>query len=81
MKAKLEVASEKLHEDIYNVKPQGEVSELSSALGEIEMRKARGVATRSKVKWNRVIDKCTTKFFKAMRQKKSPKPLSHKLKM
>ena len=35
------------------------------------MRKARGATIRSRVKWQKVGDKCTAEFFRSVRQKKS----------
>lgn len=39
-----------LHEDVYNVHKQGEVNQLRNMLEDIETTKARGAATRSRVK-------------------------------
>ena len=58
VKAKLEVATANLHNDIYNVDLQGEVSRYKSILDEVEVRKTRGVMVRLKVKWQRVGNKC-----------------------
>lgn len=62
-KAKLEVATASLHDDIYNVKNQGEANQVKNILKDIEMRKARGVAIRSRVKWKKVGNKCSAEFF------------------
>ena len=67
--AKLEVATAKLHEDIHNVERQGEVHKLKHIMGEIDNRKARGAAIRSRVKWQQVGDKCSAEFFKSVRAK------------
>ena len=40
-------------------------------LEEIETRKARGATIRSRVKWQKVGDKCTEEFFRSVRQKNS----------
>lgn len=50
VKAKLEVATANLHNDIYNVDLQGEISRYKSILDEVEVRKTRGVMVRLKVK-------------------------------
>lgn len=68
IKAKLEIASTKLHEGMYNITLQGEVSKLSKAIEEIKIGKARGATIRSKVKWKQMEDKCTMEFFKLVRQ-------------
>ena len=49
-KAKLEVATAQLHNDIYNVELQGEVSHFKRILEKIELRKARGAMVRSRIK-------------------------------
>lgn len=67
IKAKLEIATTQLHHNMYNTEIQGEVSELSNALEEIEVWKARGAPIRSKLKWKQVGDKCTVEFFKYVR--------------
>lgn len=48
---------------MYNTTLQGEVSELSKALEDIEIVKAKGATIRSKVNWKQVGDKCTLDFF------------------
>lgn len=68
-KAKLEVATTSLHDDIYNVEKQGEVNQLENILKDIEIRKAKGAAIKSRVKWKKVGDKCSCEFFKLVRQK------------
>ena len=75
-RAKLEVSIAALHEDVYNVDKQGEVSRLNNILEEIETRKARGATIRARVKWQQVGDKCSTEFFKSVRQKNSQTVLS-----
>ena len=50
VKAKLEVATANLHNDIYNVDLQGEISRYKSILDEVEVRKTRGVMVILKVK-------------------------------
>lgn len=40
-------------------------------LEEIETKKARGATIRSRVKWQKVGDKCTEEFFRSVRQKNS----------
>lgn len=59
-KAKLEVATAILHEDIYNEEVQGEVNQYQRKMEDIETRKAIGATIRSRVKWQKVGDKCTT---------------------
>ena len=59
----LEVATARLHDDIYNVELQREVYQYKRTIEEIERRKARGASIRSRVKWQRVGDKCSAKFF------------------
>lgn len=49
-KAKLEVTTAKLYEDMHNLEKQGEVHRLKHIMGEIDNRKARGAAIRSRVK-------------------------------
>lgn len=68
-KVKLEVAMATLHKNTYNVQRQREVNRYNGHLKEIESRKARGVVVRSRVKWQKVGDKYTAKFFKLVRQK------------
>lgn len=50
LRAKLEIALARLHEDVYNVTKQAHVWEIKNALDAIESRKARGAAMRAKVK-------------------------------
>lgn len=40
------------------------------------MRKARSAAIRSRVKWQKVGDKCLAKFFKSVRQKNTQSVIS-----
>lgn len=68
-RAKLKVATASLHNNICNVGKQEEVNQLKSSTEDIEMRKARGAAIRSKVKWQKVGDKCLADFFKSIKQK------------
>ena len=75
-RAKLEVATANLHNDIYNVELQGEVSRYKNILDEVDMRKARGIMVRSRVKWQKVGNKCTKEFFKSVRQKNSQAVIS-----
>ena len=75
-RAKLEIAIASLHEDIYNVDKQEEVSRLNNILEEIETRKTRGATIRARVKWQQVGDKCFAEFFKSVRQKNSQSVLS-----
>ena len=49
-RAKLEIAIASLHEDIYNMDKQEEVSRLNNVLEEIETRKTRGATIRAQVK-------------------------------
>lgn len=70
-RANLELATAVLHDDVYNMDKQGEVNRLWNMLEYIEGRKAKGAAIRSRVKWQKIGDKCTKEFFKSVRQKKS----------
>jgi hypothetical protein len=67
--AKLEVATANLHEDINNFQKQEEVSRLKEVIVNIETRKARGAALRSRVRWQQVGDKCTKEVFRSVRPK------------
>lgn len=58
-----------LHGGSYDCDKQGDVSELNGSLDGIEIRKARGVAIRSSVNWDKVGDKCLAEFLKFDRQK------------
>jgi hypothetical protein len=49
-KTNLELATVTLHEDVYDVDKQEEVNRLKKDMEEIETRKARGAAIRSRVK-------------------------------
>ena len=69
IKANLEVATAELHNDIYNIDLQGKVSKYKHLLEESDMRKVRGAVVRSRVKRQRIGDKCTSDFFKSVRQK------------
>ena len=75
-RAKLEIAIASLHEDIYNMEKQGEVSRLNNILEEIVTWKARGATIRTRVKWQQFGDKCSAEFFKSVRQKNSQTVLS-----
>lgn len=69
VRAKLELAIVALHGGSYDCDKQGDVSELNGSLDGIEIRKARGVAIRSSVNWDKVGDKCLAEFLKFDRQK------------
>lgn len=69
-RAKLEVVTASLHNDIYNAEKQGEVNQYKIILEDIKTRKTRNAAMRSKVKWHKVGDKCFAKFLRSVRQKK-----------
>lgn len=75
-RANLEIATASLHDDIYNVGKQGEVNLLKRTIEDIKTRKARGATIRSRVECQKIGDKCTTKFFKSVRQRIC-KRLSH----
>ena len=49
-RAKLEVATARLHEDPYNLKKQGEVSHFQDIMENIVTHKARRAAIRARVK-------------------------------
>lgn len=70
-RAKFEVAMARLHNDIYNVELQGKVNQYKRMIEEIATRKARGTSIRSKVKWQKLGDKCSAKFFRLVKQKNS----------
>lgn len=69
MRAKLEVATAILHNDVYNMNKQGEVLDLQNALDEAGMRKAKGVAIRSMFYWSKVGHMCLVEFLKSIIQK------------
>ena len=48
---------------------QGEVNKYKYIIEGIEDRKARRATIRARVKWQKVGDKCSGEFFKAVRQK------------
>lgn len=56
---------------MYNEELQGEVNQYKRKMEEIETQKARGATIRSKVKWQKVGDKCSAEFFWLVRQKNS----------
>ena len=58
-RANLELAIAKLHDDIYNGQLQGVANMYKRTLEEIETRKTRGATIRSRVKWQKVENKCT----------------------
>ena len=70
-RANLEVVTAKLHDDVYNEELQGVANMHKRTLEEIETKKARGATIRSRVKWQKVGDKCTEEFFRSVRQKNS----------
>lgn len=55
---------------------QEEINELSRELDRIEIRKAKGVAIRSKVKWKQVGDKCLAESLKSIKKKNAQATLS-----
>ena len=61
---------------MYDVDKQGEVNRLKKDLDEIETRKARGAAIRSKVKWQQMGNRCSAEFFKSVRQKNAQSVIS-----
>lgn len=65
LRTKLEVAIATPHEDAYNSVKQGEISRISTAIDELENRKAKGETIRTKVKWQIVGDKYSAEFFKS----------------
>lgn len=78
IKAKLKIASAKLHEDMYNVATQGEVSELSKALENIEI-KMRGGSHWVQSQLETSGWQMTAEFFKSIKQKNT-KTIISKLK-
>lgn len=68
-KAKLEITITSLYEDPYNIGKQGEVSLLQNTIDGIVTNKARGVVIHIRVIWQKLDDKCTTYFFKSIKQK------------
>ena len=68
-KAKLEVATTALHDDIHNFDKQIEVERLRHIIGEIDNRKTRRAAVRTRVKWQQVGDRYSVEFSKSVRQK------------
>lgn len=69
VRAKLELATASLHEDMYNVIKQDKVTKIKSTLEEMKSRKARGTTIECRVMWNNVCNKCSTEFFKSVKQK------------
>ena len=69
IKTNLEVATTELHNDIYNIDLQGKVGKYKHLLEESDMRKVKGAVVRSRVKWQMIGDKCTSDYFKSVRQK------------
>lgn len=67
MRVNLEMASTVLHDNIYNVDKQGEVNQLRNKLKEIKTIKCKGVAIKSRVKLQKVGDKCIVEFFWSVR--------------
>ena len=65
--AKLEVATANLHGYINNFEKQGEVNRLREVMRNIERRKGKGAALRSRAKWLQVGDRCSKEFFRAVR--------------
>ena len=63
----LEVATANLHGDINNSEKQGEVNRLREVMGNIENRKPKGVAIRSRAKWLQMEDRCLKEFFRTVR--------------
>lgn len=61
-RAMLQVANVICHKDVYHPNYQGEVSKFSKALKEIETHKPRDAIVRSRAKWEKFGDKCSTKF-------------------
>lgn len=58
IRAKLEIAMASLDNDIYNIENNGEVNQHKYILEEMETRKARGAVVKSKVKWQKVGERC-----------------------
>ena len=58
-----------LYEDMYNVDKHGKFNQLQCNLDEIETKKARDAAIGSRVKWQKIGDKCTTDFVKSYAKK------------
>ena len=79
-RANLEIAVANLHEDIYNADKQREVNVMRQVLDGIETRKTRGAAIKARVKWQKLGDKCSAKFFKSVWQK-NPNALMTELKV
>lgn len=67
IRAKLE-ATTRLHDDVYNVNIQGEVSEPKRLIEDIKTRKAMVATIRSRVKWKQVGNKGSIEFFKSFMQ-------------
>lgn len=62
MRAKLELATAILRDDVCNVNKQGEVMELKTALEGVETKKARGAAIRFRVILSKLGNKCLYEF-------------------
>lgn len=69
-KEELDAATNCLHNDIHNVELQGVVNRLRAKMRDIVERDARGAATRSRVQWKQIGDKCSRQFFQNVRKKK-----------
>lgn len=76
LRAKLEIATATLHEDVYNVTKQGHVWEFKNALEGVENRKARGATVRARVKRNKVSNKCLADFFSSVKRKHNAKVIT-----
>lgn len=76
LRAKLEIAIACLHEDAYNVDKQGKVWRIKNALEQVENKKAKGATIRSRVKWNKVGNRCTSEFFNSVKQKNTTRVIS-----
>ena len=74
--AKLGIATAKFYKDPYNITRQEEVNHLQDKIDGMETHRARGATIRTKIKWQKVGDKCTAEFFKSVRQKKSQAVIS-----
>lgn len=63
VKKKLEEATKVLHYDMYNREAQGLVNFLRFNIEMIDKWKAKGVAVRSRAKWEKKVINALSKFF------------------
>jgi hypothetical protein len=65
--AKLEITTANLHENINNFEKQREFYRLRDVMRTIETSQTKDTALRSNVKWQEVVDRCSTELFQSVR--------------